>query len=194
MAATTASYQIILLVSCFTSAFLFVTALVFSFAVMPGIATLDDTHFLHAFQVMDRIIQDMQPVFAVLWIGSIPSIFVSLILGIVVITDSSQSYGSIITMAQVLVLGLATTAVLVGQVVTLRVNIPLNNRVQNWLANSLTSSPLGASGTCLNKLCVVSIRSEPGLLVLPLSSSWPYCWKPARYCKKICVNENDELH
>src|SRR6266576_7334266 len=49
-----------------------VAGLLFTFAivVMPGIAKLDDTSFLRAFQAIDRVIQNNQPVFLFVWLGS----------------------------------------------------------------------------------------------------------------------------
>jgi uncharacterized membrane protein len=35
----------------------------FAFVVMPGIGTLNDREFIRAFQVIDRVIQDRQPIF-----------------------------------------------------------------------------------------------------------------------------------
>ena len=50
-----------------------VAGVVFAFAVvvMPGIRTLPDADFLRAFQVIDRVIQDNQPLFLLVWVGSI---------------------------------------------------------------------------------------------------------------------------
>src|SRR5258708_33924323 len=47
--------------------------LLFTFAivVMPGIAKLDDGGFIRAFQVIDRVIQNNQPVFLFVWVGSV---------------------------------------------------------------------------------------------------------------------------
>mgnify|MGYP000408645177 CR=1 FL=1 len=42
---------------------------VFAIVVMPGIATLDDLAFLRAFKAIDRVIQDNQPVFMIVWGG-----------------------------------------------------------------------------------------------------------------------------
>ena len=49
-----------------------VAGFVFAFAVvvMPGIRSLGDGEFLRAFQVMDRVIQNNQPIFMLAWIGS----------------------------------------------------------------------------------------------------------------------------
>ena len=50
-----------------------VAGLLFSFAVvvMPGIGRLDDRDFLGAFQAIDRVIQNNQPLFIVAWVGSV---------------------------------------------------------------------------------------------------------------------------
>ena len=61
-----------------------VTGFVFAFAVvaMPGIGTLDDREFLRAVQAMDGVIPKNQPIFIVVWVGSVvtlgsrrPSVF-----------------------------------------------------------------------------------------------------------------------
>ena len=61
-----------------------VAGFVFAFAcvAMPGIGTLGDREFLHAFQAMDRVIQNNQPVFMVVWVGSILALVVSGVLGV----------------------------------------------------------------------------------------------------------------
>ncbi|MGB5425029.1 MAG: hypothetical protein WBN03_22880, partial [Desulfobacterales bacterium] len=43
----------------------------FSVVVMPGIRSLNDREFIRAFQVMDRVIQNNQPIFMLVWIGSV---------------------------------------------------------------------------------------------------------------------------
>ena len=42
----------------------------FAIIVMPGTKTLGDLGFLKAFKAMDRVIQDNQPVFILVWLGS----------------------------------------------------------------------------------------------------------------------------
>jgi len=56
-------FQVTLIVATFLCTL--VTGFVFAFAVvvMPGLRTLNDGEFLRAFQVMDRVIQNNQPVF-----------------------------------------------------------------------------------------------------------------------------------
>ena len=45
--------------------------LAFAVVVMPGIRSLNDREFIRAFQVIDRVIQNRQPIFVLVWIGSI---------------------------------------------------------------------------------------------------------------------------
>ena len=61
-------FQLVLIVATFLCSL--VAGFVFAFAVvvMPGIATLGDGEFLRAFQTMDRVIQNNQPLFHV-WSG-----------------------------------------------------------------------------------------------------------------------------
>ena len=40
----------------------------FAAVVMPGISTLGDREFLQSFQVIDRVIQNSQPLFMVMWL------------------------------------------------------------------------------------------------------------------------------
>jgi hypothetical protein len=61
-----------------------VAGLLFAFAavVMPGIRSLDDGGFIRAFQVIDRVIQNNQPLFVFVWVGSVLSLIAAAVLGI----------------------------------------------------------------------------------------------------------------
>ena len=48
--------------------------LTYAIVVMPGLSKLTDRDFLRAFQVTDEIIQNNQPLFMLIWIGSIISV------------------------------------------------------------------------------------------------------------------------
>ena len=52
--------------------------LTYAIVVMPGLSKLDDKELIKAFQVTDRIIQKNQPIFILIWLGSIISVFVQL--------------------------------------------------------------------------------------------------------------------
>ena len=99
-----------------------VAGFVFAFAsvVMPGIRSLNDREFIRAFQVMDRVIQNNQPIFMSVWVGSVVALVVSAVLGI------GQLDG-----AERLLVILAAVAYLLGvQLPTFTINVPLNNKLQ----------------------------------------------------------------
>lgn|GEM_PF-269266 len=99
-----------------------VAGVVFAFAVvvMPGLRTLSDGEFLRAFQVMDRVTQNNQPVFMLVWIGSAVALVAAAILG----------FGQFDATGRVLVVSAAIVYVLGVQLLTVAINISLNNRVQ----------------------------------------------------------------
>ena len=106
-----------------------VAGLVFAFAVvvMPGIKTLSDREFIRAFQVMDRIIQNNQPIFVLVWIGSIVTLVTSAILGI------SQLEG----LERLLIIFAVLVYLLVVQLPTFTINIPLSNKLQTLDVDSM---------------------------------------------------------
>ena len=61
-----------------------VAGLLFAFAVviMPGLGSVDDAGFIRAFQVIDRVIQKNQPLFMLLWVGSVLSVVAAAVLGL----------------------------------------------------------------------------------------------------------------
>ena len=76
--------------------------------------------FIRAFQVMDRVIQNSQPLFMLVWVGSSLALIVSAGLGIVELTGGQRS-----------LLIVATCMYLFGvQLPTITINIPLNNKLQ----------------------------------------------------------------
>jgi uncharacterized membrane protein len=99
-----------------------VAGFLFAFAVvaMPGLRQLDDREFIRAFQAIDRVIQENQLSFMLVWVGSVPALVLASILGIVHLDGTGR-----------LLLIVATLAYLVGvQLPTVGVNLPLNNRLQ----------------------------------------------------------------
>lgn len=99
-----------------------VAGLVFAFAVvaMPGLGTLNDRDFLQSFQAIDRVIQNNQPVFMLVWVGSIVTLVATCGIGFIRLVGAEQ-----------IVLVAAAVIYLAGvQVPTFVVNVPLNNQVQ----------------------------------------------------------------
>ncbi len=113
-------FQIALILATFLCSL--VAGFVFAFAlvVMPGIRNLNDPEFVRAFQVMDRVIQNNQPIFVFVWIGSVVALVTAAMLGI------GQLDG-----AERLLIIFATLAYLLGvQLPTFTINVPLNNKLQ----------------------------------------------------------------
>lgn len=101
-----------------------VGGLVFAYAVvaMPGLAVLTDREFLRSFKVMDRVIQDNQPLFMVAWVGSV----------IALVAAAALGFGQLTGLDRWLLVGAAAAYVLGVQVPTAAFNIPLNNRLQDF--------------------------------------------------------------
>ena len=111
-----------------------VAGFLFAFAVvvMPGIQRLEDRAFLRAFQVMDGVIQDNQPLFMLVWLGSVVALVLAAVLGIWRLDGAER-----------LLLILVTLVYLAGvQLPTVRVNIPLNNRLQTLDTEALDDAAL----------------------------------------------------
>ncbi len=99
-----------------TAGFLFAFAVV----VFPGLGKLSDRDYLRAFQVTDGIIQDNDPLFLVVWVGSV----VALVAATVV------TWGSLVGVDRALMLGALGAYLLGVQLPTVTINIPINNRIQ----------------------------------------------------------------
>ena len=128
-------FYLILVLSILSSAL--VAGLVFGFAavVMPGINKLSDRDFLLAFKHMDEVIQNNQPVFMLVWTGSIVLVTGTLILGTLILSGG-----------QIYLLWVASALYLLGvQLPTVRFNIPLNNTLQDLDIVRLSESELAKS-------------------------------------------------
>lgn len=106
-----------------------VTGFIFTFAVvvMPGLAKLDDKDFIRAFQVTDGIIQDNQPLFMFVWVGSIISVLCTMVTAF--ITLNGFDSWLIIAVGAIYLLGV--------QGITVSVHLPLNNHLQRLNVNDL---------------------------------------------------------
>ena len=99
-----------------------VTGFIFTYAVvvMPGFAKLDDRDFIRAFQVTDGVIQNNQPIFMLAWVGSIVSVVATMILGFIELHGIER--WTVFAIGFVYLLGV--------QGITIRIHLPLNNRLQ----------------------------------------------------------------
>ena len=99
-----------------------VCGFIFTYAivVMPGLSNLNDKDFLRAFQVTDAIIQNKQPLFLFIWIGSIVAILTTVLVSLL-----------IVGLKETWLIVLIGVAYLLGvQGITIAIHIPLNNHIQ----------------------------------------------------------------
>ena len=99
-----------------------VAGLLFAFAVvtMPGIGRLNDGDFIRAFQVMDGVIQNNQPLFVLVWLGSVVALLLTAVVG----------FGQLTLTGQLLLLTATALYILGVQLPTVTINVPLNNQLQ----------------------------------------------------------------
>ena len=100
--------------------------LTYAIIVMPGLSKLDDKEFIKAFQVTDGIIQNNQPIFILIWVGSIISVVSTFIISI--FTLGLLEAWKIIFVSLVYLIGV--------QAITIIIHLPLNKRIQNIDINS----------------------------------------------------------
>ncbi|SLN30819.1 hypothetical protein ROA7450_01347 [Roseovarius albus] len=106
--------------------------LCFAIIVMPGIKTLGIRDFFKSFKAMDRIIQNNQPFFMVVWLGSTLTLVTSTMLGIWRLEGPDLS-----------LLIFACVMYLLGvHLPTITINIPLNNRLQSLDLDATMESEL----------------------------------------------------
>ena len=111
-----------------------VTGFIFTYAVvvMPGFAKLDDRDFIRAFQVTVGVIQNNQPVFMLAWVGSIVSVVATMILGFIELHGIER--WTVFAIGFVYLLGV--------QGITIRIHLPLNNRLQRLEIDEMDSESL----------------------------------------------------
>ena len=111
-----------------------VAGLVFTFAivVMPGIKSLGNLDYLKSFTAMDRVIQNNQPIFMLVWLGSALVLLVSTVLGIWQLDGLDR-----------MLLVVACAIYLLGvHLPTVTINIPLNNHLQSQDLDTMTEPAL----------------------------------------------------
>ncbi len=94
--------------------------LAFAIVAMPGLGTLGDREFLSGFRAMDRIIQNRQPLFMLVWVGSVAAVIATVVAGWQQVEGASR----------LLLVGAGLIYVLGVQLPTATINIPLNNQLQ----------------------------------------------------------------
>ena len=104
--------------------------LTFAIVVMPGIRTLGERDFLKSFKAVDRVIQNNQPVFMLIWIGSALVLLVSTVLGLWHLDGLDRVL--LVVACAIYVFGV--------HVPTVMINIPLNNRLQSQDLDTMTDT------------------------------------------------------
>lgn len=127
---TVSLFQIVLIVATFLCALVAGFLFAFAVVVMPGIQRLGNRDFIRAFQVIDGVIQRNQPLFLLVWVGSVVSLAIAAILGFVQLEGAAR-----------LPIVVAALAYLFGvQLPTMRINIPLNNALQTLNVESMSAA------------------------------------------------------
>ena len=106
--------------------------LTYAIVVMPGLSKLDDKEFIKAFQVTDGIIQKNQPIFILIWLGSIISVLSTIIVSIFYL--GILEAWLIVFTSVVYLLGV--------QVITITIHLPLNRHIQKININSTNPQTL----------------------------------------------------
>jgi uncharacterized membrane protein len=99
---------------------------------MPGLSKLDDKEFIKVFQVTDGIIQNNQPIFILIWVGSIMSVLITIITSIL----------SLGILDAWIIIFVGIVYLLVVQGITISIHLPLNKSIQNIDINSSNSETL----------------------------------------------------
>jgi uncharacterized membrane protein len=122
--------QIVLMLATFLCSL--VAGFLFAFAVviMPGFRTLDDGGFIRAFQVIDRVIQNNQPLFIFMWVGSVLALVGAAVLGLWALSGADR----------LLVIVAALVYILCVQLPTVTINIPLNNELKKLDPGTMTET------------------------------------------------------
>jgi len=123
-------FQVALILAVFLCSI--VAGFLFSFAVveMAGIRSVNNREFIREFQAMDGIIQNNQPVFMVVWLGSV----------VALIFAAAFSVGRLDASGRWLLI-ISTLTYLFGvQLPTFTINIPLNNSLQSLNVDAINDS------------------------------------------------------
>ncbi|MFQ6026338.1 MAG: DUF1772 domain-containing protein [Dehalococcoidia bacterium] len=124
------AFQILLILTTFLCSLVAGLLFIFATVVMPGIGSLNDREFIRAFQVIDRVIQNNQPIFMLVWIGSVVALLPAFGLGIWQLEGVER-----------LLIIIAALFYLLGvQLPTIAINVPLNNKLQTLDVDSTSEA------------------------------------------------------
>jgi uncharacterized membrane protein len=123
-------FQAVLMVAAFLCSLVAGFLFAFAVVVMPGIRSLDDGGFIRSFQVIDRVIQNSQPLFVFVWVGSVLSLLAAAVLGFWVLSGTDR----------LLIIVAALVDVLCVQLPTVAINIPMNNAFQELDSDTMNET------------------------------------------------------
>ncbi len=132
---TEAVFPIALILATFLCSLVAGLLFVFAIVVMPGIGSLNDREFIRAFQVIDGVIQNNQPIFVFVWVGSAVALVASAVLGI----------GQLDGAERLLIIFAALAYLLCVQLPTVTINIPLNNKLQTLDVDAMNETTQNAA-------------------------------------------------
>ncbi|ESA33834.1 integral-membrane protein [Leptolyngbya sp. Heron Island J] len=132
---TDATFQIALILATLLCSL--VAGFLFAFAtvVMPGIKTLNDREFIRAFQVIDGVIQNNQPLFVAVWMGSV----------VASVTSAGLGFRQLDGVQRLLLLSAPLIYILGVQLSTFTINVPLNNKLQALNVDAMDEAALQAA-------------------------------------------------
>ena len=124
--------QLLLLVSALLCSLVAGLVLTFAIVVMPGIRTLGDRDYLKSFKAIDRVIQNNQPIFMLVWLGSVLAVLAATVLG----------FWRLEGLDRILLIGTCAIYIFGVHVPTVTINIPLNNHLQSQDLDTMPESEL----------------------------------------------------
>ncbi|MEM0982030.1 MAG: DUF1772 domain-containing protein [Cyanobacteria bacterium P01_H01_bin.58] len=132
---TETNFQIVLITATLLCSL--VAGFLFAFAtiVMPGIKTLNDREFIRAFQVIDGVIQNNQPIFVAVWMGSV----------VASVAAAGLGFGQLDGTQRLLLIAAPLVYILGVQLSTFTINVPLNNRLQALNVDAMDEVALKAA-------------------------------------------------
>jgi uncharacterized membrane protein len=132
---TEATFQLVLLLATLLCSLIAGFLFAFATVVMPGIKTLNDREFIRAFQVIDGIIQNNQPVFVAVWMGSV----------VASVAAAGLGFGQLEGAQRLLLVAAPLVYILGVQLSTFTVNVPLNNQLQALNLDAMDEAALKAA-------------------------------------------------
>lgn len=121
-------FHILLILATFLCSLVAGFLFAFAVVVMPGIKSLSDEEFIRSFQVIDRVIQNNQPIFIFIWIGSVLALIAAAALGI----------GQLEGLYLFLLIFAALIYLFGVQLPTVVINVPLNNKLQTLNVDTIS--------------------------------------------------------